>query len=393
MMGKMVVLKPVVWNGQGYLGPTGEHTSTGYAGDHGYGHEEWNGRADWVWENWRVFHTQGKGRMFDYAASGGLGIVMTTMLNGKFYAVGAAAAVYDNDEATRAAIANELDLRSNAKQVWSLPAVKALKNDRAKFLQHWDAAYSWVQWRCPQSHYIWFDRPVRFNPDDVIPSGDPKRPRAATVKMHSGYQQVRPDQALAVMGKRLPPSHPIRGWLMAGDFDEVRNKAVRLAPVPRVTTSKRSAATASDAHTRYLQEHELQVTPKHHILQSAFEAFLRTGGEKEVTANLARVDVRYEDQRLGPVLAEIKPCDQQTVRYAIRAGMGQLLDYRQRNGGNPNLLLVVDCEPADQADKLLAMDNGFGLAWRSKKGFSIEWPDQRTGATPVWRSDAKTVAR
>src|SRR4051794_19318014 len=117
-MGKMVVLKPIVWNGNGYLGPTGETTSSGYAGEHGYGHEEWNGRSDWVWKSWKVFHTQGKGQMFTYAEEGDLGIIMTAMKDGLFYAVGAACAVYKNDDKDRAAIAKDLKLLSNGGDLW-----------------------------------------------------------------------------------------------------------------------------------------------------------------------------------------------------------------------------------------------------------------------------------
>lgn len=50
--------------------------------------------------------------------------------------------------------------------------------------------------------------------------------------------------------------------------------------------------------------------------------------------NVERVDIRYNDVRLGPVLAEIKPADPQTVRFAIRAAIGQLLDSRQKQKAN-----------------------------------------------------------
>ena len=38
--GKMVVLKPVVWNDNGYTWPAGIATTGGYSKQHGYGHEE-----------------------------------------------------------------------------------------------------------------------------------------------------------------------------------------------------------------------------------------------------------------------------------------------------------------------------------------------------------------
>lgn len=372
-MGKMVVLKPVVWNGSGYLGPTGENNSSGYAGEHGYGHEEWNGRSDWVWKGWKVFHTQGKGQMFEYAAAGDLGIVMTTMREGRFYAVGAACAVYENDDSDRVAIAKDLRLKANGARVWKLDKVRGLKVDRSEFDAHWEDAHAWVQWRCPQSHYAWFDPPVEIVPDDVIPAIPPRPPRRAIIKMHSSYQAVRPDQALAIVGKAVPSSHPVLAWLSTGDFDAVSTRSVRDAPPPRVR-SGRSAGTAVDPYTRYLQENEFQVTPKHHLLQSAFERFLAKSKAKRIVPNVDRVDVRYHDANRGQVLAEIKPSDQQTVRFAIRAALGQLLDYRQGEAGDPELLVVVGCEPISSADIALAIDNGFGVAWPQGDGFAIRWP-------------------
>lgn len=34
--------KPVVWNSNGYRGPSGGKFTSGFPKDHGYGHEEWN---------------------------------------------------------------------------------------------------------------------------------------------------------------------------------------------------------------------------------------------------------------------------------------------------------------------------------------------------------------
>ncbi|MER8785513.1 hypothetical protein [Mesorhizobium sp. M0768] len=375
-MGKMVVLKPVVWNSNGYLGPIGGTTSSGYAGVHGYGHEEWNGRSDWVWKGWKVFHTQGKGRMFSYADEGNLGIIMTTMRDGQFYAVGAACAIYQNDENDRAAIAKELDLRRNGNALWKLPGIKSLKKNKAAFDAHWEDAYEWVQWRCPQSHFVWFSPSILIIPDDIIPSKPPSPPRQAIIKMHGSYQAVRPDQALAIIAERLPSSHPILAWLSTDDFDDVRDRSVRNAPPPR-GKGRKSAGTATDPYTRYLQENEFQITPKHHHLQSAFEAFLKASNATQVVPNMEWVDVRYHDAQFGPVLAEIKPTDPLTIRFAIRAAIGQLLDYHQKQEGNPRLLVVTDCRPSNPDDLALATDNGFGLAWRDGKKFEFRWPSHQ----------------
>lgn len=376
-MGKMVVLKPVVWNDRGYLEPAGLALSGGYAGEHGYGHEEWNARPDWTWQGWKVFHTEGKGRMLKHAENGDLGIIMTAMEAGRFYAVGVACNVYSNEEAERVSIAKDLNLFANGEKLWKLPAVRKRKeDDKAAFLRHWKESYQWVRWRCLPTHFHWFSKRIEIIPNDIIPAPSGSPPRQAIVKMHGSYQAIRPDQALAVIGDALPPDHPIVSWLQSGDFDSKAVSAkVRTAPNPtRNPPGGRSAAPASAAYRRYILENEVLVTPRHHDLQTAFKGFIEVQGATGIKADVERVDLRFTDRKHGLVFAEIKPAEPSTVRYAIRAAIGQLLDYRQKTGTEPRLLIVVGAEPSDQDDRDLALTNGFGLAWRSGGGFSVLWP-------------------
>ncbi|WP_039857606.1 hypothetical protein, partial [Novosphingobium pentaromativorans] len=104
-------------------------------------------------------------------------------------------------------------------------------------------------------------------------------------------------------------------------------------------------------------------------------SYLAGSGASSIEPNIERVDVRYVDKKGRHILVEIKPCDLATVRFAIRAAIGQLLDYHQKHAGDPELLIVVDCKP--HADDLaLAIDNGFGTAWRNGSGFDLIWPKQ-----------------
>ncbi len=366
-MSKMVVLKPVVWNDNGYTWPSGIPAGSGYSQDHGYGHEEWNGRSDWVWDGWKVFHTQAKGRMNDYAAMGQLGIIMTTMKSGRFFAVGVGCNVYENSEEDNMEIAAALDLPGYATDLWAVPAIAERKNGRQAFNRHW-RDHMHVNWRCPQTHFAWFGRPIPIIPNDLIPA-DP--PRQAIAKMHGSYQAIRPDQALSVVRRALAADHSVVGWLSTDDFDPVRNRAVQGAPPPM--GGRRSAGTAIDPVRRYIEEYELVVSPRHHVLQSDFEMFLRGRRVKSVQPNVDRVDLRFKSAERGNVLVEIKPTDPSTVRFAIRTAMGQLLDYRQRASGNYNALIVLDDEPGEE-DADLALFNGFAIAWRSGTGFAWKWP-------------------
>lgn len=381
-MGKLVVLKPIVWNTQRYLEPDGLVSDKGFPGEHGYGHEEWNGRFDWMWQGWKVFHTEAKGRMLTYSARGDLGIIMTAMYQGRFYAVGVACNVYLNSDSDQIDIARDLDLISNGDQLWSLDAVrKRYHDDRAAFDAHWKASCRWVRWRCPATHFLWFPSPIEIIPNDLIP-GPPDKPRQAIIKMFGSYQAIRPDQALAAIGKSLEPQHPIRQWLSDGDFDDrVISKAIRNAPPPKGETGRRSAGapTQSSIYRRYLMEMEVVITPRHHALQTRFHKYLKDIGATKIHPDLDRVDIRFNLKGIGPVLAEIKPTTDKTVRFAIRTAIGQLLDYRQATNGDPKLLIVIETEPTHADDRELALSNGFGLAWpmggdEDTSVFEIIWP-------------------
>lgn len=369
-MSGMIVLKPILWNSKGYQGPSGEVTSEGYADENGYGHEEWNGRDDWIWRGWRVFDTQSQPRLHEYASRGDLGLIMITVVGGRQCIVGIACNVYDNSAADQRAIARELRLKANGKAVWEAPSVRDRFDSKAAFTKHWDRAYNCVRWRCPPSHYLWFHEPVYFEPNEIAPRVPP---RNKVVAMHSSYQSVEPEHALKLLGHHLPPSHAIRDWLQAGDFDMVVNGRKR--SVTSKAKARGSAGAAADPFIRYLQENEILVTPKHHKLQEAFASFVRRAKATKIKPDLERVDIRFTLPGRGPVLAEIKPTEPATVRFAIRAAMGQLLDYRQKCDASAAMLIVVSGEPEFADDIALALDNGFGLAWQTRKAFELKWPD------------------
>lgn len=55
--------------------------------------------------------------------------------------------------------------------------------------------------------------------------------------------------------------------------------------------------------------------------------------------------------------------------------MGQLLDYRQRATEDTSLLIVLETKPRNK-DHLLALSNGFGVAYPAKGTFKVLWPDR-----------------
>lgn len=145
-------------------------------------------------------------------------------------------------------------------------------------------------------------------------------------------------------------------------------------PVPASTKLANSAAASSDGYPRYAQAYEAFVSPRHARLQERFEAFLIAADPALLLQpNLQGVDLRFQDKSRGLVLVEIKPCTYQDARYAIRTAMGQLLDYRQRVGGAPSLMVVIEVAPNEE-DLTLATHNGFGLSYPTDDGFAVVWP-------------------
>lgn len=50
---KLVILKPLVWAADGYLGPAESRSVGGFVSENGYGDEEWNGDPEREWNGFR----------------------------------------------------------------------------------------------------------------------------------------------------------------------------------------------------------------------------------------------------------------------------------------------------------------------------------------------------
>jgi len=160
-------------------------------------------------------------------------------------------------------------------------------------------------------------------------------------------------------------------------IDDVRAMMGGVYKAKKVRKSDRvdpkSPSAASDPYVRYVQAYEIEVSPRHNELQERFEKYLNKNGASELQPNVARVDLRYRNTDNVLVLAEIKPCGVSDARFAIRAAIGQLLDYRQLISEEAKMLIALGCEPKS-TDQKLALSNGFGIAFPFKKSFRIVWP-------------------
>lgn len=174
----------------------------------------------------------------------------------------------------------------------------------------------------------------------------------------------------------------------AAEFVAAVRKMMDAGDVPAVTTRSRNCkaglkgragAATSDPYRRYLAKYEITVHPRHDELQKRFKIYLADQQKEIDFPTCFRDDLRYIVKGSPGVMVEVKPTDAANLRYAVRTAIGQLLDYRQHQGWTGPQLIVVETEVIADDDLRLASDNGFGLAWPSKGGFTVRWPDGRCG--------------
>jgi hypothetical protein len=139
-----------------------------------------------------------------------------------------------------------------------------------------------------------------------------------------------------------------------------------------IKPGRKTSGAASDSYARYVESHEIEIPPAHNSLQERFERFIRRT-TTELRPNMGGIDLRYQDSTKGATFVEIKPCERANARYAIRAAIGQLLDYSQNASKPVSLLIVVGTKPRER-DRILATSNGFGIAYPAKGSFEVLWP-------------------
>ncbi|PKQ60151.1 hypothetical protein BZG02_20565 [Labilibaculum filiforme] len=340
---KTCVLKPIMWNTDNYKGPSGFQSAGGFSKDNGYGHEEWNNDDNWVWRNFKVFHTESKPKLLEYSNDGNLGIVMIASFEKKQYAVGIATNVYHNDIDERKLIASELNNYENHHQVWQQGTVKrAFDNDKESFLEHWKKNYTWVQWKCPTENYCWFEKPVLLNPQDF--SGKDK-----LISMHGSYQRVLPQLVLETLSDNFADKPQIIDWLTTGEFDtdwvDSDTKVKSNTKLRKRYSSSGANAPASRAFSYWING-QRNIEPLHAKLQALFVDYLSKRGVDYIE-NQDYIDVQYTQGDIS-YYCEIKPTKNMDTKYAIRIAVGQLLEYRYFNNKNAKLEIVISSKPRDK---------------------------------------------
>jgi hypothetical protein len=152
---------------------------------------------------------------------------------------------------------------------------------------------------------------------------------------------------------------------------------VQIAGLGLLQVSERgsvSPKTPDKRYLRYIRERTISIDPQHNALESAFKHFLAEQKATQIVWDTNYVDVRFRDRKYGQVIAELKPAKPNETCYAIRIGVGQVLEYRHYLSKNKDVpMIVLGAEPKPR-EKDFVSSIGIALGWQTGTGFEINWP-------------------
>ena len=364
-----VAIKPVMWSLNGYQGPSGAPVSGGFVREHGFGGEEWNGRADRVWKGHRVFHTESKPKLDLYADHANLALVMIAMHHDVQYVVGVACAVERNRDADHAAMMKRAPFKDTVKELWNTPSVKQRYENLSALRGAFPHGFDTPKWRSPTHLYQWFSKPIQLGRDPLGLG------RLVLAKMHNNFQAIRPEHALTLLDDHLSDESPIRQWLIDKEFDEAFLSA-EIRKKPGQSPGKRGqnfgAPAAKDPYLRYIEARVIRITPEHHRLEEAFAAFLPSISATAIKRNSSAVDVRFQCPGRGNVIAELKPAVAGQTQYPIRFAIGQVLEYRHFQNPEAHPLIVLGAKPTD-GQIAFCHANKVSIGWKAGSTFQMRW--------------------
>jgi len=187
--------KPVVWNSNGYRGPSGGKFTSGFPKDHGYGHEEWNNAPELAYgegaDRFKVFHTEGLGTQDLEAQAGLIGLMLIASHKGQQFLVGVAAGcmplMSEDERPVRLDLIRRLGLNADAmgEEAWALKSVRdAFDGNRRKFFQEWRRDFHWLlNWTCPADLYLPLYEPVLLSAEALTG-------KKRLVAMYGSYQPI-----------------------------------------------------------------------------------------------------------------------------------------------------------------------------------------------------------
>lgn len=152
----------------------------------------------------------------------------------------------------------------------------------------------------------------------------------------------------------LQPELFTRGKLVeeGGNTDSSNPDASQCEESPKImNNSERGGANRpTDMLYEYLVEGKRTVHPQHTDLQNDFVSYLKSQSIECEQNTHGYIDILYKNNEL-PVIAEVKPAESVGTKYAIRAAIGQLFEYRYTYNKSysaiPRVHIVVDKKPEE----------------------------------------------
>lgn len=355
---KACVLKPIVWNNNQYITPSGHYSQWGFVADHGFGFEEWNNSPFMSWRDQRIFHTESVNDAEDFADGRLLMIMMAN--NSGTYAVGVAAGIIVNNSLDQTQITRELDFLSRADEIWSQPRVQSKFPSRMAFDQWWANNYMHVKWRCPEDLFYWFPQPQGIHAAQFKSSG-------ALTNRYGKKDDVSRDCVASYLEGKLPKEHAIWEWLAEGDFKDVETSPLISLTNRNPFKKKRKARRGGGAVSQqisYWVEGNRTVEPHHSTLQAAYVDFLKNN-KLTPEENDKHIDIQFTDHDGSRVFCEVKPTIKVKSCYAIRIAVGQLLEYRFKHDESARLRVVINYQPTDQQELAFLKSLDIDIAYMS----------------------------
>ena len=170
--------KPIFWNTNSYIRPSGASATSGFPKARGYGHEEWNNSPRLQWskngQRYRVFHTEPVGTAPLGQNVGQTFVFMMSSHDRIQQLVGVAANAVglmdDKFRNQRLEITKLLGIGELWSYAWDVPNVQSKhQNSVSTFKSHWKKDLHWIpNWICPEDYYLWLEEPVTLNPVEII---------------------------------------------------------------------------------------------------------------------------------------------------------------------------------------------------------------------------------
>ncbi len=378
-MDASVILKPILWSPHpfNYLRPQGyKGVGKSFPATRGWGGEEWNA-APILIDSRAYFFVQEYGPIEALIDKGPTAVVMIAYdsKTKAQYVVGIACDVKVTSEGERRKLQRNYPLSKRYNELKKLPIVRSkyegipggrkfgswrerLFHDLKNGQEYHLALYS------DAALYHWFKTPIRINA------------RGYTKKNHfmryfSKFQFILASHVIDMVDDFLPVKSPVLRWLRGIVEIEQKFKSNKLSSLSG-SGKLGGGKAAQKAYSRYIECHEVVISPKHDKLDQDFSGYITAEEFGFVRAPLySTIDARFtRGGRLS--LVEYKTCELKNAYFALRAAVGQLIDYwiRLDEGRAQNLIAVLDCYPGSDGTMLIDGLNRKGIPisvfWRSK---------------------------